>query len=235
MSTDARMPRTINEFDKYIRKTTLYLESGEPMTNAERLGIQPTEVTVWKGFHTEWIPLCDKYNDITNSRTRAIKNNLRLIIDRAVNFDQSVHFLDRIAASPNGTIDDFGIFNINKGFIPKLTRSVPTTAITEPVTVTFQALGGGTIGIKCYSTTGKRAAIYGDANCVQFLFLVGTTPPTEVNENTMKKDISSKASFNLSLGLGNAGKNLYIYFRWFNSKHPELAGPWSALQVTMIL
>jgi len=45
MSTDARMPRTINEFDKYIRKTTPYLEVGEPKTNAERLGILPTEVT----------------------------------------------------------------------------------------------------------------------------------------------------------------------------------------------
>ena len=235
MPTDARMPRTINEFDKYIRKTTPYLEAGEPKTNAERLGILTTEVAQWKGFLTEWTPLCEKYNDVTNSRTRAVKNNLLLIIDKAVNFDQTVHFLDRIAASPYGTIDDFGIFNINGGLKPKLTRSVSTTAISEPVTVTFQVLGGGTVSIKCYSTTGQRAAIYGDADCVQYLYQVGNTAPTEANEDSMKKDLCTKASFNLVLGSGNAGKNLYIYFRWFNTKHPELAGPWSSLQTTMIM
>jgi hypothetical protein len=235
MATDARMPRAINEFDKYIRKTAPYLEAGDPKTNAERLGIQTTEVTTWKGLLTEWIPFYEKYIDVTNSRTRAVKNNLLLIIDKAVNFDQTVHFLDRIAASPNSTIDDLGIFNINKGLILKSTRSVPTTAISEPVTVTFQALGGGTIATKCYSTTGQRASIYGDADCVQYLYQVGTTAPTEANEDTMKKDLSTKATFNLALGSGNAGKYLYIYFRWFNTKHPELAGPWSSLQTTMIL
>ena len=235
MSTDARMPRTINEFDKYIRKTTPYLEAGEPKTNAERLGIQTTEVAQWKGFLTEWTPLSEKYNDETNSRTKSVRNNLLQIIDKAVNFDQTVHFLDRIAASPNSTIDDFGIFNINGGLPPKLTRSVATTAISEAVTVTFQVLGGGIVAVKCYSTTGQRASIYGDADCVQYLYQVGTTAPTEANDDSMKKDLSTKASFNLSLGSGNAGKYLYIYFRWYNTKHPELAGPWSSLQTTMIM
>ena len=235
MSTDARMPRTINEFDKYVRKTTPYLEAGEPKTNAERLGIQITEVATWKGFQTEWIPLYEKYIDVTNSRTRAVKNNLLLIIDKAVNFDQSVHFLDRIAASPFATIDDLGIFNINRGLIPKSTRSVSTTPISEAVTVTFQVLGGGVVAIKCYSTTGQRAAIYGDADCIQFLYVVGNTPPSDTNEDTMKKDLSTKATFNLTFGLGNAGKNLYMYFRWYNTKHPDLAGPWSSLQTTMIM
>jgi len=160
---------------------------------------------------------------------------LLLIIDKTVNFDHTVHFLDRIAASPYATIDDFGIFNINGGLLSKSTRSVSTTPISEAVTVTFQVLGGGVVAVKCYSTTGQRAAIYDDADCVQFLYIVGSTAPTEANEDILKKDLSTKATFNMVLGSGNAGKNLYIYFRWYNTKHPELAGPWSSLQTTMIL
>lgn len=235
MGTGARISRSIDEFDKYIRKTNSYLAAGTPKTNGERLGLLPAEIVQWNAYETEWTPLCEKYNDITNSRTRAVKNNLLLIIDKTVSFDQTNHILDRIASSPNVTIDDLGIFNINKGVLPKTTRSVATTPISEPVTVTFQTLGGGSVTIKCYSTTGQRSAIYDDADCVQYLYQVGNTLPAQADEEVLKKDLSTKASFTMSLGTGSPGKNLYIYFRWFNTKHPELAGPWSSLQTTMIL
>jgi hypothetical protein len=235
MAAGGRISRSIDEFDKYIGKTSSYLSAGTPTTNAERLGVLPAEVTQWQAFETEWNPLHLKYNDKTNSRTVAIRNNLLSIIDRTVNFDQTNHILDRIAASPNVTIDDLGIFNINGGVLPKTTRSVPTTPINEPVTVTIQPIGGGSVTIKCYSSTGQRAAIYDNADCVQYLYQVGDTAPTSADSEGLSKDLSTKASFTLALGSSSSAKNLYIYFRWFNTKHPELAGPWSSLQTTLIL
>jgi len=235
MASGRRISRSINVFDKYIQNTSSYLESGTPVTNGERLGLSESEVTEWLAFKDEWIPICLKYNDKTNSRTQSVINNLYAIIDRTISFDQDNHILDRIAASSKATIDDFGIFNINGGVLPKTTRSLPTSRISEPVTVTFQLLGGGDILIKCYSLSGKRASIYEGADCVQFLYQTGSTPPASADEDTLKLGLSTKGLFTLPLGPGSSGKNLYIYFRWFNTKHPELAGSWSALQITMIV
>ncbi|MDR3652574.1 MAG: hypothetical protein P4L34_06350 [Paludibacter sp.] len=235
MAAGARIPRSINEFGNYIVKTNGYISTGDPVTNGERLGLLPVEITQWKAFETQCTPLLAMYNDITNSRTRAIRNNIIQIIDNTIAYDQSNHILDRIAASPNATIYDLGIFNINGGVLPKTTRTIPTVAIRELVSVTFQILGGAMLGIKCYSTTGSRAAIFGEADCVQILYQTGTTPPASTSDDTLKSGISTKASFNLTLNPETKGKYLYIYFRWYNTKHPELAGPWSELQSTMIM
>ena len=230
-----RISRSIDEFGKYIVKTNSYIAAGTPVTNGERLGLLPAEITQWKAFETQWNPLFVLYSDITNSRTRAIRNTMVQIIDDVIKYDQDNHILDRIAASPNVTIDDLGIFNIYGGVLPKTTRTVPTTPIKEPVTVTFQALGGSSINVKCYGTTGSRAAIYEDADSVQYLYQVGTTPPAAPDEDELKVGISTKASYVMTLSPDSAGKFLYIYFRWYNTKHPELSGPWSGLQTNMIM
>ena len=150
-------------------------------------------------------------------------------------FDQDNHILDRIAASPNVTIVDMETFNIKKGSLQKTTKSVSSTPISEPVTVTIQPIGGGSLTVKCYSTTGQRASIYDGADSVQYLYLVGDTAPASAEADGLTKEVSTKASFTLALGSGSSAKNLYIFFRWYNTKHPELAGPWSSLQTTLIL
>jgi len=241
MAVGARIPRSINELDNYLVSTSSYLSTPLPVTdgatfatNGERLGLLPAEITQWKAFEAEWTPLFPMYKDVMNSRTRAIRNNLLLIVDKVVAYDQANHILDRIAASPNATLYDLGVFNINGGVLPKATRTVPTTAIREPVSVTFQVLGGAIMAIKCYSTTGARAAIYSEADSVQYLFQTGT-PPASVNEDSLKSGLSTKATFNLALNPDSKGKYLYIYFRWYNTRHPELSGPWSELQTAMIV
>ena len=45
MSTRTRIPRSIDRFNGYIIVTSAYLAEGEPVTNAERLGISENEVT----------------------------------------------------------------------------------------------------------------------------------------------------------------------------------------------
>ena len=89
--------------------------------------------------------------------------------------------------------------------------------------------------MKCYGTSSLRAGIFRNADSVQFLYMVGKTPPASAAEAGLLKELSSKAIFTLQLGADNSGNNLYIYFRWYNTRHPQLAGPWSSLNWTLIL
>jgi hypothetical protein len=235
MPTGTRIPRGINEFNPYIGNTSDYLTTGLPITNAVRLGITEVEASQWQAFNTEWAPLYIKYSDKKNSRTTAIKDQLLLIIDKVANFDRTYHILDRIASSVNVSIADMETFNIKKGVLQKTTRTLSSTSMNELVTVTIQPIGGGSANIKCYTTTAQRAGIYDDADCVQYLFCTGDTAPESAESAGLTKDLSTKATFTLALGAGAAGKKLFIFFRWYNTKHPELAGPWSGLQTTLLL
>ena len=233
MSDGSRIPRGVDEFNPYITNTSAYLTAGTP-TNAERLGILEEECNKWTGFVTIWTPLYVKYSDKKNGRTTAIKDQLHDIIDQCVALDQSCRILDRIAASPNVTIVDMETFRIKKGALQKTTRSVSTTPITETPIVAVQPLGGGSLAIKCHNST-SRASILVGADSVQFVYSVGVTPPTSAEQDGLSKELSTKASFTLALGASTSAKFLYIYFRWYNTKHPELASPWCSLISTLIL
>lgn len=234
MAKGTRMPRGIDPFNLYFVNAVSYLQDGTP-TNAERLGIVPEEVTKLAAFLAGWLPLYGKYSDKKKSRTTSIKDQLLVLIDNVVTFDQTNHILDRIAASLNVTVDDLETFNIKKGVLQKSPSSAGSNPIGEQVTVTMQPLGGGMMSIKCYSMTGQRAGIGEGADCVQYLYQVGDAAPVSAEVAGLIKDLSPKAVFTLLLGAASSTKTLYIYFRWFNTRHPEIAGPWSGLQIAVIV
>jgi len=229
------MPRTFEGMNNYLTKTETHLLSGDPVINWTRMGLLQTEMTKWSFFRTSYAALYIQYSDETNTRTRAIRDNLQNLLDQVIEFDRVNRILDRIASSPNVTIDDLMIFNIKQGPLQKSGKTIKVTPINENVTVTLQPIGGGIVAVKCYSITGQRAHIFTDADCVQFAYLLGDTPPTSVMVPGLVFGLSSRASFNLNLGAEQARNNLYIYFRWYNTRHPEQAGPWSALQNTVII
>ena len=233
MADGSRIPRGIDEFNPYITNTSAFLVAGSP-TNAERLGVLEEESNKWTGFITIWNPLYAKYSDKKNGRTTAVVDQLHDIIDQCITLDQSCHILDRIAASPNVTIVDMETFRIKKGALQKTTRSFYNTPIAETPIVAVQPLGGGSMAIKCHSNT-SRASILDGADSVQYVFLVGNTPPSSAEQEGLSKELSTKASFTLALGASTSAKYLYIYFRWYNTKHPELASPWCAMISTLIL
>ncbi len=234
MTSRTRIPRSIDEFNSYIAITGGYLAEGNP-TNASRLGITNAEVATWQGFGTTWLPLYLKYSDKKNSRTTAVKDQLIATINETVEYDQTYHIIDRIASSTSATITDWETFNIKSGMLQKNTHTVHDTPISEQVSVTIQPLGGGMLSVKCYTNTSQRAGVCDEADCVQYTYSVGTTPPASADAEGLKKDLSTKGSFTLNLGAASSAKYLYIYFRWYNTKHPELAGPWSSLQSMLIL
>ena len=235
MTTRTRIPRGIDPFNGYIMVTSAYLAEGEPATNAARLGISENDVTRWTAFKTEWEPIYLKYSDKKNSRTVAIKDELYRIINETVLYDQTYYFLDRIATSPNVTIADMETFNIKKGALEKKTRTTPQAPIVEPVSATLIPIGGGSLTVKCYSSTGLRASIFKGADCVQYLFSISDTPPASAEDDILKMGLSTRAIFNLALGTANSGKKVFLYFRWYNTKYPDLAGPWSSLQTILVL
>lgn len=235
MSNTTRMPRSFEGMNNYLLKTESHLLNGEPVTNWSRLGLLETENTKWSAYKTDYSALYIQYSDETNTRTRAIRDKLQNLLDQVVEFDRVNRILDRIASSPNVGIDDLKIFNIKQGPLQKSVRTTKVTPINENVTVTLQPLGGGIVAIKCYSMTGQRAHIITQADCVQFAYMTTDTPPASVMAQGMVFGLSSRASFNLNLGAEQARNNLFIYFRWFNTRHPEQAGPWSALQNTVII
>ena len=234
MATSPRIPRNNDEFNKYFIKMCSYLSQGTP-TNAERLGVLPEEVTKLTGFATQWTPIYSKFSDKRNGRTIASRDELGQIMFEVTDYEQKNRILDRIAASPNVTVEDLGVFNINSRILQKTKRTGAATRINEPVTITFQLLGGGSMTVKCYSSTAQRSGIFSEADSVQYVYKVGGTAPTSTDDIEMIKELSTRGTFPLDLGSGNSGKSLYIYFRWYCTKHPELAGPWSALQTSLIL
>lgn len=233
MATTSRIPRGIGDFNSYITNTSAYLNAGTP-TNAERLGILQTEATQWTAINSDWGPLFAKYSDKKNTRTVAVKDQLYLLIEKCVDLNQSCRLLDRIAASPNVTVTDLELFDIKRGTLQSA-RSKPTTPITESVSAILQPLGGGSMNVKCYYPSGQRAGIFEEADSVQYVYAVGNTPPESADATGLTKEISTKGIFTLSLGSINSGKMLYIYFRWYNTKYPALAGPWSNPQTILIL
>jgi len=233
MTVAPRIPRGIDDCSQYLVSTNNYLYLGTP-SNAERLGILPAEVTQWSNLENRFQPLYRLYIDKKNSRTTAVKDQLLSIIDELTDLDQSCHLLDRIAASSNVTIVDMETFNIKKGVLQKTTRTVAITPLTNQVAAAFQPIGGGSVNIKCRNLSSERASIDEGADCVQYAFRVGGSAPVSADAENLRREVSTRASFVLALGSASSAQNLFIYFRWYNTKHPDLAGPWSIMQTMFI-
>jgi hypothetical protein len=218
-----------------MTNTNAYMLAGTP-TNWSRLGWQQAEMTQWTGFNTQWAPLYAKYSDKKGSRTTAITEQLHLIIKQCIALDKTNHLLDRIAASPNATIIDLETFRIKKGLLQDNSHTQRRAEIAESLVVGLQVLGGGDIAVKCRTShDSKRSSLADGADCVQYAYQVGGSAPVNVDDAGLRKETSTHAAFTLHLGQANSGKTLYIFFRWYNTKHPALAAHWNAMQTLLVV
>jgi hypothetical protein len=229
---NTRVPQTITEFNVYVNNALDYLNYGDPQKNSERLTITEGEVTLLTGIVDRWKPLYVLYSDKEKTRTPLVVAQLQDLMTEFNDLNQSKHLLNRIAASANVTVEDLKTFNIKNG---SAKRSVAVQPIQETINVSIQLLGGGSATFKCRAEGSSHASIIDMADCIQYTYLVGTTPPASADDAGLFRDISTKATFTLALGSGSSTKYLYIYFRWYNTKHPELAGPWTRLVSTLIV
>ena len=234
MSDTSRIPHSIVDFHGFLTTTCAYLVLGTP-NNATLLGWTAAELTTWTGYLTAWQPYYIKYLDKRNARTPAVTEILNGFIDKACAYNKSHKLLDRIAASTSATTTDLNIFRIKtSGVTKKATRTVSTTPVEISVSPAFVLVGGGVIKVKCKNNTDKGQHIVEGSDSVQYVYKIDDKAPEGADDSGLSSGLSTKASFSLSLGSSNSGKPLYIFFRWYNTKHPELAGPWTPLQTLSI-
>jgi hypothetical protein len=241
------IPRSISGFNTYIRKTTAYLITGTP-TNWSRFNWDATEIADWEGFLTDWIPLYTAYCDKKGQYTTGIKDQLHSIIAACVALCKSNHLLKSIEATRKVSVTDLQTFNLP---IEDVTGEAPhqtaarTAAATELVYPLLKTIGGGIVRCKCFTevkASGRPKKLDG-FDLIQFVYKVvaqATTDipaaiPTDPADTTLIYGHSTKANFLVPTGTKNTGKLLCIFFRWTNSKHPELDGPWSNCFITTIL
>ena len=241
------VPRSIKGFDSYIRKTTAYLLAGTPV-NWVRFNWSPTEMADWEVFLTTWIPLYTAYCDKKAQYTTGIKDQLHGIITACVALCKSNHLLKSIEATRTVNITDLQTFNLPiedvTGEAPHQTtaRTAPATELVYPI---LRVMGGGIIKCKCFieATASGRPKKLDGFDVIQFVYKVveqataamPASIPTDPADTTLINGHSTKANFLLPTGTNNGGKLLCIFFRWTNSKHPSLDGPWSTCFTTTIL
>ena len=242
-----RIPETIAEFNGYINTTDDYLQApATPPTNATRLGLSAQNATDWNDKRTYWKDtLYPKYQDPMQS-TSAVKGNVKIFMDGFHTFANPL--LNIMAVSPAAIHDDEVVFNFKIG---KHEPTHATVRIGEMVAPEVAAHGGGDIDIKCkVAGEAGRAHKPAGADSVQVAYMIqgndnNNPMPPNPNPNpgndlpspdstAFSNEISTRTMFTLHIGTDNKGKTLVVAIRWFNTKHPELAGSWSDIQAVII-
>ena len=246
-SQETLIPRSIKGFNLYIIKTTAYLLAGTPV-NWSRFGWSAAEMADWEGFLTTWEPLFTLYSDRKGGYTTNIKNQLYGIIKACVDLNKSNHLLKSIEATRNVTVTDLETFNLSLANISGnephhvTARTAPATELVYP---TLKPIGGGIIRCKCFTeaaASGRPKKLKG-FDMIEYTYKVIAQAtdkglanvPTDPNDTTLTLKYTTKANFLLPTGTNNSGKIVCIFFRWVNSKHPDLNGPWNVCATTTIL
>ena len=232
MPDKSRVPPTLNAFDVYINTTDNYLQAIDPLTsqpNWQRLELKSAEAAWWHGERVLWR---DTLNPKRADKTKKTVVLTSEITNFRANFKKmSARILDKIAAADAAGSVEEGTFNL----ILKKNRKKPgyhQMPIADPVGVSLKHMGGGRLHISCRAGHHlKRAALAAISNSVQLAFSFDA--PGDPDHNAQQL-IFTRASFSHDFGGANVGRYVYIYARWYHTKHPQLAGPWSNWIRTMI-
>ena len=240
MPDESRIPRKLNDYVQYMKRTASHLNETAPSPftgkNWERFYWTETELEQWQSFAEKSENLFLLYSDPAN-RTTSIKDQLREVQSETVKYNQKQCLLNRIASLPHRTVmRDFFTFNIKRGTpLEKTKRTVHISSIEEQPMAQLKSIGGGIVKVACRTLHGSgRPHRHKLANSVQVAFSIGQKPPKDV-QRCSRQHLSSQAKFFLRLDLTDQGKYIYFFARWYNTRHPELAGPWSGVYSAMIV
>jgi hypothetical protein len=230
----SRIPRILSKFNQYINTVAAFLGAGTPTANGVRLGLSAAQITQAQTYQSQWHstnPATPGVYDLhtnPNTRTKATTKSVQLLVkDFKIFFNP---LLQQMASSPAITPSDRLILNIAA---PNPSKTKPQVPIANTVYFEAKPLGGGSLRVTCrVATDTKRASKPPGADVVQLSYKIGDPAPSSAMDASTTKENSTHASFILQLGSGSAGQKLYVYARWMDTKHPNLAGPWSP--VTML-
>lgn len=231
--SNARVPSKLATFNSYLNNSDDYLQAtvaGSSIKNWERLGLSSQNATDWQQHRQYWRDtLYPKYSN-PDQRTKTVTKEVQHFRKAFSAF--AIPLLNLMVASPQVNADDAGVFNF---VIKRKAATQHRLPITERCYGTFQPLGGGRIRAGFRTMThSNRPALAKGANCVQIAFSIGEPVPAHAGE-AAQQEIIPRASYVIETDSTNSGKWMYIFSRWFNSKHPQLAGPWSEAVRVMVL
>ena len=254
MGNTANLTGTLEEFNAQITTDVNYLN-----TNKTHLGISATNITALNLQYTNpgtgvpqsqlgWVELYALHND-TNSNTTTITN---LVTIRRKQIEATVRTI--CGDIPNSILTPNDrtalLWPLNK-----TTRTTHKVATKNLVSFKSVGIGGGDVQTKCYPSGGainnptantqrstkkgvKRTRAHKEKGYEirrsYILIKLGAAQPTDANAVGMTMEIITKASSVKHYGTANEGMLLCEFLQWYNPKHPELAGPWSSMQTTLI-
>ncbi len=259
-----RIPRKVDEFMAYIRNTRSYLMADSIVTpglfvpqiwppmvpptaavapaaapspilkNWQRLWLLQPEMDKWNMYTDMANPLYEKYSDKKESRTTAITDKLRKVMDDFTAFAQPK--LITIEGCPNATIDDLLIFHIKSGALRDANPTRSRTQITNLVWYIMKSIGGGDVQFEArpdHDT--KRASMFKGANLEIRYKIVATGQAAPISVDQLpEQSQSTKAITILHLGTPEEGKRIYSACRWIVPNNPARNSPWSGLQSIVI-
>lgn len=255
------IPRDIDGFNRYINQTNAHLILGSP-TNAVRFDWTSQNLSDWHDFNTDWNKLYFLYSDKKGGYTTDTKNDMMLIIDKAVAYDKENKLILKVKATVGLTTVDCSTFRIPVSYASPLMSKLPvtsggdkhkTTMTEEAVYPWLKPVGGGFVEIDCHleSEGSGRAHKPEGFDLVEYkvaVFYWGTENlPSHADDTRLILAYSSRASFVLDTtplttnltavaqGAIAPTKLAVFFFRWAKSKHPTLDGPWSGPFSTQLL
>lgn len=232
MNGSTRIPRTIPAFNEYIMNTDDRLQAINPDTTNpyyKDYGVDSADATAWHNMRTDWETKTFPIYSNPSTSTSIAKADLHTAMENFRTFANPI--LDIIEVSKIAGNAEEHIFNFK---LHRKSPTHPTTPIKAECVASIQSEGRGLYEFSCKSTTdSSRASKVEGANSVQFAYMISATalnPLPTPDGDTMIRDIATTAIFVKDFGAENQGRWLTIYFRWYNTIHPHLAGPWSAVQ-----
>lgn len=136
--------------------------------------------------------------------------------------------------------------------VHKTTRTMHSVATKNTVAFRSTSIGGGAVQTDCHSSgssalnptaktakAGKKTSRAKKEEGYEImkswkLINRGDAFPKTPNDAGMTKTLFTKARIVQQFGTENEGMILCEFLQWFIPKHPDLAGPWSNLQTTII-
>ncbi len=235
------IPREIEKFNTWIVNTNLRqlavngATSNPFWTDYGWTTAQSTAYTT--DWRDEWVNnVFPAYSNPLTS-TSGVKSDTHQFIDDFVQFMETELLIEKIKSCGLANHDDELVWNMK---LEADEKSVHTDKITPEVYAEITTLGRGMFDIHTKAEADMtRSSIPRDAGAdsVQFAYIIVDKPsdaPMDPNSELLKKDISRKAHFEFDAGSANQSKWLVVYFRWFNTSFPKIAGNWGTMQIVAI-
>ena len=221
-----------------LNKTRLTISS-DNITALQTLYGDPVTPDTYMYYYTLWA-------DEANTRTKTVIKSLDSKEEKIMKLLSAI-YID----IPDSVWTDQDRETLHRKTGLPHTKTDKKAAITEECFATRTLLGGGQFQLHCSITNDRNLASLPErADGVMVASRVDiplnieasegdTTPkakyiPLNGADDGTTKDFYSKANFTVIKNSDQSGNYYQFYTRWFNSKHPELAGPWTGPYVLVI-